>query len=262
MARPSEILFVDPSVSDIETILGNLRPEVHPVVLDGNRPAVRQISAALETREGLDAVHVIAHGAPGRVGFSAGDWLAATINEAAEDFAGIGRSLAVGGDLRLWSCKTAWGAAGAAFVEALAEATGANVSAASARVGAAALGGVWRLSAGVNQVSALPPLTQAGTASYAGVLSFEVTLTGNTDPVTVLAQGGPGAVSYYITDPTGSIVFTFVLPFGGDHPVVIPVTLPSELTGTQVYTITAIAPSGPNTAVEFFAGRFNSDWDP
>ena len=38
MARASEILFVDPSVSDLETILGNLRPEVRAIVLDGNRP--------------------------------------------------------------------------------------------------------------------------------------------------------------------------------------------------------------------------------
>jgi Domain of unknown function (DUF4347) len=56
MTRPSEILFVDPSVSDLETILGNLRPEVHAVVLDGRRPAAQQVAAALKGREGLDAI--------------------------------------------------------------------------------------------------------------------------------------------------------------------------------------------------------------
>ena len=43
----SEILFVDPAVSDIATILGGLRPEVEAIVLDSSRPAARQIAKAL-----------------------------------------------------------------------------------------------------------------------------------------------------------------------------------------------------------------------
>src|SRR5690348_15866953 len=83
MISASEILFVDPSVSDLETILGNLRPEVHAIVLNERWPAARQTAAALEGREWLDAVHVIAHGAPGRVIFAAGAWSAETLEEAA-----------------------------------------------------------------------------------------------------------------------------------------------------------------------------------
>jgi hypothetical protein len=147
MAHRSEILFVDPSVPDLDTILGNLRPEVHAVVLDERWPAARQIAAALEGREGLHAVHVIAHGAPGRVIFSSGDWSSETLEGAVEEFAAIGRSLAAHGDLRLWSCETALGKLGEAFIETLSEAAGADVSAATARVGAAGLGGAWELSA-------------------------------------------------------------------------------------------------------------------
>ena len=74
MARASEILFVDPSVSDLQTVLGNLRSEVRAVMLEGRRPVAQQIAAALSGHEGLEAVHVIAHGAPGRVSFTAGEW--------------------------------------------------------------------------------------------------------------------------------------------------------------------------------------------
>ena len=77
----SEILFVDPSVSDIATILSGLRPEVEAIVLDSSRPAARQIAEALRGRRGLDAVHVIAHGAPGRVRFAAGEWSATTLGK-------------------------------------------------------------------------------------------------------------------------------------------------------------------------------------
>ncbi|RUZ90847.1 DUF4347 domain-containing protein, partial [Mesorhizobium sp. M7A.F.Ca.US.001.02.1.1] len=57
MARASEVLFVDPSVSDLQAILGSVRPEVQAIVLNGRRPAARQIAAALAGHAGLDAVH-------------------------------------------------------------------------------------------------------------------------------------------------------------------------------------------------------------
>ena len=124
MARPREILFVDPSVSDIDTILNGLRPGVEAIVLDPATPAARQIAAALAGRDGLSAVHIIAHGAPGRVNFASGDWSATTLEDEAENFAAIGRALAVDGELRLWSCDTGAGAAGEAFIESLARQPG------------------------------------------------------------------------------------------------------------------------------------------
>src|SRR5271155_568338 len=161
-----EIVFVDPGVSDIETLLGNLRPEVEAILLDRLRPATHQIAAALAGQRDLAAIHIVAHGAPGRVNFAAGDWSAETSEEEAEDLAAIGQALATSGDLRLWSCQTAAGPPGAAFVAGLAQATGAATAAASGLVGAAAHGGRWELTA-----AAQPPLTGAVIAEYAAVLA-------------------------------------------------------------------------------------------
>ena len=161
---PHEILFVDRSVSDIDTILSGLRPGVEAIVLDAAQPATRQIAATLEGRYGLSAVHIIAHGAPGRVNFASGDWSATTLEDEAENFAAIGRALAVDGELRLWSCDTGAAAAGAAFIEGLAKATGADVAASTSRIGAAALGGTWELAAFAHRAPARPPLTAAATA--------------------------------------------------------------------------------------------------
>lgn len=66
MTRHSEILFIDPAVADIGTLLSGVRPEVEAIVLDAVRPAARQVAAALADRRGLDAVHIVTHGAPGR----------------------------------------------------------------------------------------------------------------------------------------------------------------------------------------------------
>jgi hypothetical protein len=170
---PREIVFIDPAIADIATIAGNLRPGVAAVLLDSARPAARQIAAALAGHRGLAAVHVIAHGAPGRVGFAAGDWSAATLDAEAEDLASIGHALAAAGDLRLWSCDTAAGPAGAAFIAHLAQAACAAIAAATGRIGAAALGGAWELTA-----AARPPLTAAGVAGYAGVMAIRTWIGG------------------------------------------------------------------------------------
>ena len=141
---PREILFLDPGVADLATLLGHLRPEVEAILLDPVCPAARQIAAAVAGERDLDAIHVIAHGAPGRVSFAAGDWSATTLAEEAEDLAAIGQALGAGRNLNLWSCQTAAGPAGAAFIAGLARASGADIAAATGLVGAAALGGGWK----------------------------------------------------------------------------------------------------------------------
>ena len=131
MTPHSEILFIDPAVDDIGTLLNGLRPEVKAFVLDPARPAARQMARLLEGRGKLDAVHVIAHGAPGRISFGGGDWTTDTLENEAEDLGRIGLALAEGGGLRLWSCYAGAGDEGQAFVEGMrlaAGATGGGVS--------------------------------------------------------------------------------------------------------------------------------------
>ena len=185
MTRKPEILFVDPSVPDVRAILRGLRPEVEVVLLDSRRPAARQISAALRERGNLDAVHVIAHGRPGRVSFAAGEWSAKTLGRDAADLASIGRALVDGGDLRLWSCDVGASAAGAAFIEGLERATGAEVAAAFGRVGSAAKGGGWRLKSRSARGSAPPPLAEAGLVGFSGVLDDYIQISSNGVPVTL-----------------------------------------------------------------------------
>ncbi|TIW83664.1 MAG: DUF4347 domain-containing protein, partial [Mesorhizobium sp.] len=212
MARASELLFVDPSISDLQTVLGNLRPEVRAVVLNSGRPPAQQIAAALDGHKGLDAVHIIAHGAPGRVQFAAGEWSAATLKESDQDFAAIGKALAADGQLRLWSCSAALGNVGERFLEALEEAVGAEVCASRSLVGAANLGGSWGLPH--YATSPLPPITSAGVANYSGVLeSGDLTLAGFTD-----AGSSKSINTYYLIDTNNTatiaddtIVGTFVL---------------------------------------------------
>jgi hypothetical protein len=199
MTGESEALFIDPAVSDLRALLVGLRPGVEAVLLDGVRPAAPQMAEALLGRQDLGAVHIIAHGAPGRVGFAAGEWSLETLTRDAGNLAAIGQALAENGDLRLWSCETGAGADGEAFVEALEAATGAYVAAADRKVGAAALGGAWELSVGTE---ARPPLTEAGVAAYVGVLAPpELTVSGT------IPEGPTTAnVTYFVVERSANAI--------------------------------------------------------
>ena len=173
MTSPTEILFVDPELDDLTTVLRGLRPGVEAVVLETGSPPARQMAEALAGREGLAAVHVMAHGAPGHVIFSGGVWSAGSLEWDAGDLAAIGGALSDSGELRLWSCNTAAGATGAAFIEQLAERAGADVAAAEGRVGAAGLGGSWDLDQHAARPTPQSPLTAAGMQAFEGVLVIE-----------------------------------------------------------------------------------------
>src|ERR1041385_802210 len=181
-AAAQEIAFVDPGVSDLATLLRSLRGEVRPIILDPIGDPVRQMADALADANELRAVHIIAHGAPGEIAFSAGALSLETVLDHERNLARIGAALATDGELLLWSCDTSQGSRGERFIEALCWATGAPVAAASGLIGAAGIGGSWELDARLGATIAPPPLTAAGIAAYPGVMATKTwngTTTGN-----------------------------------------------------------------------------------
>ena len=211
MPQSREILFVDPAISDLSAVLGALRPGVDAIVLDSARSPARQIAMTLERRNDLTAVHVIAHGAPGRVNFVAGEWSTSTLASEADDLAAVGRALGSDGDLRLWSCNSGAGEEGTDFVGRLSQATGARTSFATYPIGAAALGGTWELLAHTGDALAEPPLTAAGVAAYRGIFSTSLTSTGTDEPIEIFG-------TYPTSTPAGT--YFIVLNNGGTPEVI------------------------------------------
>ncbi|MDD5250352.1 MAG: DUF4347 domain-containing protein, partial [Rhodocyclaceae bacterium] len=167
MSIAKEIAFIDCNLSDLDCLLAGLRPDVEAVLLSAAAPAPAQIAAALQARGGIAAIHIVAHGQAGEVSFAAGALSRETLREHAESLLAIGEALAGDGQILLWSCHTGQDERGAAFIAALARASGAEVAAAQGPVGAAALGGRWQL----DGQGMLPPLTASGMAAYAGVMA-------------------------------------------------------------------------------------------
>ena len=140
------------------------------VLLSREGHAVSEIAAALEGRAGLDAIHIVAHGAPGELRFASGPLNIKTINDHRAELAEIGNTLKSDGTILLWSCETGAGWQGACFVEVLERATGAEIAAAQGKIGAAVEGGKWNF--GTERfIAAHPPLTTEAIQTYEGVMA-------------------------------------------------------------------------------------------
>ena len=117
------------------------------VVLDPRSDALRQIGAELAaTGAGtVDAVHLVSHGAPGRLQLGAQVLDLGALQERADEVRAWQAALGDDADLLIYGCDLAASADGRAFAALWAELTGTDVTASQDATGSAALGGNWEL---------------------------------------------------------------------------------------------------------------------
>jgi hypothetical protein len=164
-----EVVIVDPSVADYQTLLDGLSPDVEVIVL-GQNATLTDIAAALEGYSGIDGLHLISHGNVGALHFGGEVF---TLNEVAgqlDTLSLIGSTLNEGGDFLLYGCYVGSDGTGRAFIEALATATGVDVAASSDLTGSSVLGGDWDLEQTVGEIGAQGVTGAFGASAYSSVL--------------------------------------------------------------------------------------------
>lgn len=147
----TEMVLVDPSVGDYHSLLDSLRSssenlaqyEVH--VLDASRDGFEQISSLLQDREGIDALHLVAHGDDGNLRLGTTILSGANLSQHSDELRSWNTALSDNGDILLYGCGIAAGQDGVEFVQELASMTGADVAASIDATGSAGLGGDWDL---------------------------------------------------------------------------------------------------------------------
>ena len=147
-----EVVFVDGQVTNIGELLEGLSGNPEVVILDSTKDGLQQMADYLKGRDGLDAIHLLSHGADGNV--QVGNvWLAGyNLAEHREALESIGAALKADGDLMLYGCKIGETEQGQAFLDELASITGADVAASADETGAAILGGNWTLERSVGSI--------------------------------------------------------------------------------------------------------------
>jgi hypothetical protein len=170
------LVFIDSRVTDYPALVAGLSADTEWVLLDQDQDGVRQMQAALADRRDLASIRILAHGRPGALRIGSGELTCESLVSHAAELAAIGRALGTDGDVQIYGCEVGKGSDGRAFVRALAEASGAAVSASSAPVGHADLGGAWRLDVGELRT---PPLFNP---QWHGLLGMTITPLTQSDP--------------------------------------------------------------------------------
>jgi ELWxxDGT repeat protein len=152
-SQSKSIAFIDAGVQDYRSLVTGLSAGTEVVVLDGRMDAVTQITQTLLNRHGIESLQIISHGTNG--GLQLGDsWLnAATLPNYVGQLKSWGDALTEDADILLYGCNVAQNATGKAFVNLLAQSTGADVAASNNLTGNAALGGDWDLEFSTGQIN-------------------------------------------------------------------------------------------------------------
>jgi hypothetical protein len=208
-ASATEIVFVDPGVTDPQSLMQGLRTGVEFVMLDGSQDGIAQISAYLQGKSGIQAIHLVGHGRAGEIYLGSSVLGNGTLSSYAGELAQIGGALTSDGDILVYGCETAQGEQGEQFLQQLAQLTSADVAGSNDITGAANLGGDWDLEVSTGDVGSLVFSEQSALNDYSGVLIPAVTLT---------ASFPASATGSSLTIPGGSISVSSWATTGSGNP--------------------------------------------
>ncbi|NKB20264.1 MAG: DUF4347 domain-containing protein [Alphaproteobacteria bacterium] len=184
----TEIAFVDAGVENYEALIAGLPNGVEVIVLDANSDGISQISAALEGRTGIDAIHILSHGNDGTATLGNAVLSNDTIGAYASQIASWGDALSDSADILFYGCNIAGGSTGEALVAELAQLSGADIAASTDITGAADQGGDWVLEHTTGIIEAADTITATSMAAFGGALitidTYDANQLVDTDPGT------------------------------------------------------------------------------
>ena len=141
-----EIVFIDTSVDDYQTLMEGINPNAEVILLDSTRDGIEQIAEILGDRSDIDAIHIISHGDQGELYLGTGTLSMESMQgEYADELATINQALTEEADFLIYGCNFGEGESGNEAASLLAELTGADIAASIDDTGSAKLGGDWEL---------------------------------------------------------------------------------------------------------------------
>lgn len=134
------IVFILDNVADYASMAQGLyaNSEVHVLSADGD--ALAQMASILDGRTGIDAIHLVSHGQAGELELGTVSLNSGNLSDYSASLSVIQASLSQNADFLIYGCDVAQGEVGQAFVNALADATGADIAASNDTTGPASSG--------------------------------------------------------------------------------------------------------------------------
>ncbi|WP_072622069.1 DUF4347 domain-containing protein [Spirulina major] len=157
------LVILDAAVPHRSHLEAGLLPGATLLTLDRDRDGIAQITDYLHTHSGFRSLHLISHGAPGRLYLGSTRLDRDSLPTYRDALATWRGAFSDRFELLLYGCQVGYGAIGQKFVDALGMVTGAIAAANPTYTGSSHLGGTWNLStqtAPIQSAIAIAPATQ------------------------------------------------------------------------------------------------------
>ncbi len=165
-----QVVAIDGGIEDPGFFLRHLGAGTAAIVLDPHEDGVAQLAVGLSQFQDLEALHIVSHGAPGRVFLGNGVLSAETLGRYGSLLGQWRSALARSAQVLLYGCQVARGAG--AFLEELAGGLGVGLAASTTLTGNATRGGNWQLDwSTLNSFQSLLLEADAVLADYGGSLA-------------------------------------------------------------------------------------------
>ncbi|WP_206756009.1 DUF4347 domain-containing protein, partial [Phormidium sp. FACHB-592] len=201
----TNLVFIDSGISDYQSLLAGVQlgTEVH--WLDTAHAAIDQITQTLLGRTGISSLHIVSHGKAGGLALGT-DWLNLdNLRSYSGELQSWGNALTADADLLLYGCEVGQGAIGHAFVQQLAQLTGADIAASDNLTGSRALGGDWTLEVNTGEIAASLAFQASAIANYQYILPID--LISAADP-TISNDSASGSDYFNISDDGRYLAFS------------------------------------------------------
>ncbi|WP_197454311.1 DUF4347 domain-containing protein [Stieleria varia] len=174
------VVFVDQTLVDLTTLIDGVDPSAEIVLLDPKQDFIDQIGKGLSGRYNVSAVHLVTHGAEGRIVLGGQVIDESALAARSSDVSLWSQSLSSDADILLYGCHSGSGVSGQSLMELISDLTGADVAASIDRTGADSEHGNWTLERHVGQIDTVIAFTVDSRNRFRGTLNVTVAATGST----------------------------------------------------------------------------------
>ncbi len=217
---PTQLVVIDASVQNPAVLVAGLPQDgsVQVLWIQADQDGLQALAGAMAGQT-YASIHLLSHGESGQIQLGNRALDASNLGQYAGELAQIGAGLTPSGDLLLYGCDVAQGSGGMAFLQALAQATQADVAGSTDRTGAARLGADWELEASTGSIEARLPINATALANYDEVLAAAPSATiAATSQRTLIGDSFNFNVRYDNTDPVDTGYAPYInlfVPFNG-----------------------------------------------
>ncbi|MEZ2228224.1 MAG: DUF4347 domain-containing protein [Microcoleus sp.] len=170
----SSIAILDPTVPESDRIADGIKPDTATYILENKTDAIEQITTFLAQHQGIESLHIITHGSPGKIYLGTTELNSSNIENYSQQLQQWRNALTANASIILYGCNVAAEKSGHQFLTQLHQLTGANIAANSQPTGNCELGGTWDIPQLIPRSSERAKLAIVETTrkTYSGVLGF------------------------------------------------------------------------------------------